>query len=115
MENPTYVPMGRLAVTFAQDTSKGAIVKVNGETCGAGELALGVTEYEYNSGDGGSVIVSGTALVKTAAQVAQGNLLMSNADGLAIVATAGNYTLGQALGACVTNDFVEVLMRSIKI
>jgi hypothetical protein len=115
MENATYVPMGRLAVTFAQDTSKGAIVKVNGATCGAGELAFGVTEYDFNSGDPGSVIVSGTALVKTAAQVAKGDLIMSNADGLAIVATTGNYTLGQALGACVTNDFVEVVMKSIKI
>lgn len=115
MENQTYVPLSRLAVSFAQDTSKGAIVKVNGATCGAGELAFGVTEYEYNSGDPGSVIVSGTALVKTAAQVAKGDLLMSNASGLAIVATTGNYTLGQAIGGCVTNDFVQVLMNTMKI
>lgn len=115
MENQTYVPLSRLAVTFAQDTSKGAVVKVNGQKCGAGELGFGVTEYNYNSGDGGSVIVAGTALVKTAAQVSKGDLLMSNADGLAIVATTGNYTLGQALGGCVTNDFVEVLIRSMKI
>lgn len=115
MENKTYVPMGRLAVTFAQDTTKGAIIKVNGQKCGSGELGFGVTEYDYNSGDAGSVIVSGTALVKTAAQVAKGDLLMSNADGLAIVATTGNFTLGQALGGCVTNDFTEVVLKSIKI
>jgi len=111
----TYNPTARIQITFAQDTPAGVFVKADGTISGAGTLAIGVTENAYNSGDVGSIIISETALIKSAGVMAQGDLVMSDASGYGVTAVAGNYANGILLKSAVANEYVEILLKTVKI
>ena len=75
----------------------------DGETVKAcdtqGENAYGAALFsvalaEVAKGKGCSVIIDGRAIVEAGATVPMGSLVMTAADGRAIVATTGNYILG---------------------
>ncbi|MBX3044899.1 MAG: DUF2190 family protein [Candidatus Kapabacteria bacterium] len=115
MSNPTYSPLARRAVQLAADVAAGKAIKHNGAVAGDGELALGVTEHAYNNGDNGSVVIAGTVLMKIKQQLAAGTLLKADSIGDAIGGVqSGDFTIGELLGSCGTNDWSEVLINKFQ-
>ncbi len=107
----TYTPFGRLTFKSATDIDKHILVGLtSGAVCGAGEKPLGATELSAGAGEAGTVIVSGTALVKAGAAVAKGAKLKSDAAGKVVTHDTGEVA-GFALNdAANADDLVLVLL-----
>ena len=76
----------------------------------AGDVALGVADYDTAQGKQGNLIVMGTAKVEAGAAFAIGDLIQADAQGRAILKAAGA-TNGRALQAAgAAGQIVEVLL-----
>jgi len=85
--------------------------------CGAGEKAIGVLQNNPALGQVAEVaIMHGGAKVKSAGVIALGDLIASDANGLAVVAsTSGHFIVGQAFEAGVANKVIHAeLSPSLK-
>jgi hypothetical protein len=100
---------------FAATVGKNKFVDFSGNLCTVDENAAGITDNDYVDGDFGSVIISGTALLTIKAQLAQGDLITSDANGCGIKATTGDYVNAIAKFAGVTDANLEVLVTHFKI
>lgn len=115
MSNQTYNPTNTAAVEFTENVERFKFVGFDGKKCGAGELALGITEHEYNSGDKGSVVLAQSALLKIKQQLEAGTLLASDGEGDGVEATSGDYVNAILRSGCGTNDFNEVILTRMKL
>ena len=114
-QNQSYSPGERLAMEFTEDIVANVFATYAGDLCTVGDIPAGITEVAYSDGDFGSVIASGTALLKIATSIAAGTELTPNASGLGIAATTGKYVGAIARFAGVTNQLIEVeLTKYIK-
>lgn len=93
------------------------IVKLNASdeavlSSAATDAHFGVLDYEAKAGDSVDIVMlngSGTFKVKTAANIAAGALITSNASGQAITATTGARVIGRALRASVAGEVAEYI------
>lgn len=89
------------------------IVKVDTDEdiilCGSGQAALGVIREGNIANKPVTVIYGGIAKVSAGAAFNAGVLVMSDANGQAILATTGSYAIGMALQAAgAQNEIVSV-------
>ncbi|MCU7494762.1 MAG: DUF2190 family protein [Ignavibacteria bacterium] len=83
----TNLILGRASIEAAADIAKQLFVGLDGDVCGAGKKALGVSELDAAEGEMATVIVSKIALVTSGAAITAGDALVSDASGKAIPAT----------------------------
>ena len=98
----TYMPLLPVNQTAAADLDKHRFVGFDGNLCGANAKALGVSETDTATGQQCPVIAVGMALVESAGAISAGDKVASDASGLAVAWSTGEYNgwaLDEALGA----------------
>ncbi|GAB1371194.1 hypothetical protein MASR1M45_12560 [Candidatus Kapaibacterium sp.] len=115
MSTSTFNPTSRIGVKFTANVGRNKLIGFDGALCGAGAVALGVTEYAYNSGDEGSVITGQTALLTIKAALSAGDFIASDVNGDGVLAVAGDVVNGILLKDCEENDEAEVLLSTFQI
>ncbi|MCO5252550.1 MAG: hypothetical protein M9949_14175 [Candidatus Kapabacteria bacterium] len=113
--NPTYVPQSRIGVTFGAAVGGFKFITPAGVLPAAGALALGVTEHEWDNGDEGSVVTSGTILVKIKAELTKGALIASDIAGDGVLAVEGDYVNGILLHDAAADEVQEVFLTKFKL
>lgn len=108
----THMPLLVMSITAASAMAQRRFVGLDGDLCGAGEKALGVTEYAVDSGDQASVNANGVILIEAAAAVAVGAEVESDAAGKAVTLSAG-VSNGYALDAATADGDVIRIVRGI--
>ncbi|MDQ7799558.1 MAG: DUF2190 family protein [Candidatus Edwardsbacteria bacterium] len=95
-EQPTLIT----SIVAAAALTKGYFIGFDGNVCGAGAKALGVCNADSDSGEMAPVLAKGIALVVSAAAIAVGAALVSDASGQATTAT----TFAAAAPAITVDD-----------
>lgn len=108
--NPTYIPQGRIGVTFAASVGAFKFIAPGGALPAAGALALGVTEHEWDEGDEGSVVTNGTILLKIKEELTAGALIASDIAGDGVEAAEGDYVNGILLADAAVDEVQEVFL-----
>ncbi|MFP4527294.1 MAG: DUF2190 family protein [Candidatus Kapaibacterium sp.] len=108
LHNKTYQPVQSLTVAAAEDLPAYRFVAIGGSLCTAGELALGVTDLAWLSGENASVVSLGTIVVETSGAVTAGDDVAADASGKAKTAEAGNAINGRALDGTTGAGFVKI-------
>lgn len=94
-KNPRVVDLHSETIIAAAALPARRFVGYDNALCGAGAPAKGVTKEAIAQGAEGAIHCFGKALVEAGGTIAAGDLIVSNADGKAVKATA--------LGATITN------------
>lgn len=76
----------------------------------AGAACIGILQNNPVLGEPGEVMTSGVSKMQLGTNVGINTKLMTNAAGLAVPATAGNYAIARALESGVTGDLIAVLL-----
>jgi hypothetical protein len=108
--NPTYVPTGRIAVTLTANVGKFKFVTPAGALCGAGQLALGISENEHDSGELAAIVVERTCLLQIKEQLSAGALIASDLNGNGVEAEPGDYVNAILLTDAEADDIKEVYL-----
>lgn len=108
----THQPILVMSITAAAAIAQRRFIGLDGDLCGAGEKALGVTEYAVDAGEQASANVNGCILVEAGAAVLAGAEVESDADGLAITLSTG-VSNGFALDAAAAAGDVIRIVRGI--
>lgn len=88
-----------------------AAKKVN--LAGDGAVCIGVLENEPESGEAASVRIYGIAQVSAGAAISAGALVASDANGQAVTATTGEFSIGVALEAAgAQNDIIAIKLST---
>jgi hypothetical protein len=106
----TYSPVLRLTVQAAEELPAYRFVNFAGELCGAGEKALGVTDYPALSGEFVSLIVLGTAIIECSEAITAGAQISADAVGKGQVLGEGESSNGYAVTAA-SNDFATIILK----
>ena len=80
---------------------------------GAGEAGIGILQNNPGLGQSAAVQVDGISKARAGATIAAGAPLASNASGLLITATTGNYIIGFAKEAAVVNDIFACVLEPL--
>lgn len=88
----TYKAINTESILAAANLNKQTFIGFDGRVCGANAKALGVAELDTASGEYGSVITHGIALVLSGAAITAGAAVVSNASGKAVAATTFSAT-----------------------
>lgn len=104
----TNLILGRASVLAASDIAKQLFVGLDGNICGAGKKALGVSELDAAAGEMATVIVSKIALVNSGAALASGAPVTSDASGKAVGATTFAVTSTPTISVAVPAGAVPV-------
>ena len=83
----TYKPLYKVPVVATADVEAFRFVKLAGAKAGAGEKAIGISDYQFLNGETGSVVALGTCLLTLGGTVTKGDKLKSDANGKGVVAT----------------------------
>lgn len=104
------IPLLKLTVRAAADVPAYRFVTYAGALCGAGALAIGVSDYPAATGADFAAVVIGTATVEAGGAITAGAEVQSDATGRAVTA-AGGEVLGLAWdGASGAGRRLEVLL-----
>jgi hypothetical protein len=76
----------------------------------AGGPCIGVLQNKPEAGQIGAVAVAGVAMVEAGGVITRGVGVQSNASGVAIAASTGDYNLGTALATAASGDIIPVLL-----
>lgn len=108
----SYTPVLTKTVRSSGAVSAKRFIGYDGAQIGsAGAAAYGVSLFNADDGEALSVVVMGTAIVETGGAVSKGDKLTADANGKAIVATAGNVVNAIALeDASGAGQEIEVLL-----
>lgn len=104
--NNTYTPFGTLSIEAAADLVAKRFIGFDGNYCGAGKKAAGVSESDTDDGDQIPVIASGVALVETGGTFDVGDPITSDADGKAVEASTFSITVPSG-STPVTSDAAQ--------
>lgn len=83
----------------------------NAAVAAAGEAGIGILKNNPASGQVASIQVDGISKARAGATIAAGAALASNASGLLVTATTGQYIVGFAKEAAVVNDIFAVVLE----
>lgn len=106
----TYSPVLRLTVQAAEELPAYRFVNYAGELCGAGEKALGITDYPALSGEFVSLIVLGTAIIECSEAITGGAQISSDAVGKGQILGEGETSNGYAI-ADSSNGFTTIILK----
>lgn len=95
----TYNSALTISVKASQDIPKFRFVDYDGNLCGAGERALGISSLEAATGRQISLVILGTMLLESAGVINKGDAVSSDADGKAKLAETGETVNGYALSS----------------
>lgn len=99
----TEQPDGAVTFTATGAIAQSLFVGFDGDVCGAGAKAMGVSKFAYASGEKGVADCQGIRIVKSGAALTAGNPVQSNSLGKAIAATSVTVTI-PADSTPVTSD-----------
>lgn len=89
----TETPLGAVSIEAAAALVAHIFVGLDGDVCGAGAKALGVTPVEFASGEQASAVISGVVLVLSGDAVTAGDPVKSDAAGKAVPALDASVTV----------------------
>lgn len=108
----THHPILTASITAADNLSAHIFVGFDGDVCGVGARAFGVTETAADAGEQASVNVLGMILVTAGAAIAAGAQVEADSNGHALTLAAGANN-GVALDAATTAGDVIRIVRGI--
>lgn len=106
----TYSPVLRLTVQAAEELPAYRFVNYAGELCGAGEKALGITDYPALSGEFVSLIVLGTAIIECSEAITGGTQISSDSVGKGQILGEGETSNGYAI-ADSSNGYTTIILK----
>lgn len=102
MVEKLYKPLLTDSIKAAVNIDKQRFIGFNGNYCGEGAKAFGVSDVEIEAGQFAPVVINGILLVKTAGAITAGSKVASDANGFAVAYTTGEvngYALDSSAGA----------------
>ncbi len=110
IHNKTYHPLLILGISANADLPACRFIAFDGNLCGDGGKAVGVSERAWKKGDDASAIVAGTAVAESSSAISAGSAVTSAADGKARPASAGEPINGWALESVSQAGFFKILL-----
>ena len=108
----THMPLLVMSITAASAIAQRRFVGLDGDLCGAGAKALGVTEFAVDAGDQASVNALGVILIEAGGAIAAEAQVEVDAAGKAVTLDTG-VSNGYALDAATADGDVIRIIRGI--
>jgi len=107
----TNIPIQEITLEAGAAVTKFRMIGANGQHCGAGAKAVGITQIDADSGDQFPVMTYGIAIVEAGGAVTAGAEIESDANGKVVTLSAGKAN-GQALDSASTDgDLIRVKVQ----
>lgn len=110
----TNIALLTLSLVATSEVTTNKLVGFNGaQATTAGQLVLGVADFDAKTNETLAVVVKGTAIALTGGSIAIGDELVVDATGRVITkVTPAHHTIGRALTASPTSDSkIEILLN----
>jgi uncharacterized protein DUF2190 len=108
MTNRTYQPVQSITVKATGDLTRCRFVDYTGCLCSANERSVGVTEFNWTSGDVAQVITLGVAVVETDGAINAGASVTASTDGKAKAVASTEPVNGRALDTVSGAGFIRI-------
>jgi len=110
INDKTYSPIQTLTFKSSGDIVKNRFVNYSGALCSDDTKSVGVAAINCLSGEIGSVVTIGTAVVETSASITVGSPVTAAANGKARTAVDDDIINGRALNSVSGSGFVTILL-----
>ena len=109
MANNTYKPLLIDSIKTTVDLPKQRFVGFDGNICGAGAKALGVSDVEIEAGQYAPVGIIGIFLVEAGGTITVGQAITSDEEGKAVAVTSTEVCNGYALDNASTCEIIRIV------